>query len=277
MIVIGSTMTRFATGRPETSLSWLDTAEQIRESLPDTDIRFFAALELDAHGLQPFGLVLDRLSDLGGAWWTYTLDDGRTEVTSGNRYGHICAGRNLVTDYAQSAGASHILFLDADMRPPGDCLPKLLELNHPLAGGHVPTYGLTGPAIPGNYVHNGNGHPDYAAGTRCSHGSTGWNQCASYNWADQHSYPREWDVQEHMNTAGFLLVQRDLFRRLRWRWDLDAGMTDDPCYHADALALGVPTYVRHDVIGRHWPEQIPALEARGYDLTVARTPAGAAQ
>jgi hypothetical protein len=70
-------------------------------------------------------------------------------------------------------------------------------------------------------------------------------------------------VQSHMNTAGFLLIAREVFRRLRWRFDLEAGLTDDPCYYRDAKELlGVPTYVRKDVIGRHWPEAIPPLEDR---------------
>jgi hypothetical protein len=120
-------------------------------------------------------------------------------------------------------GASHILHLDADMCPPGDCLPKLLAMRHPLVGGEVPTYNLHGPVVP--------------------------------------EYP--FPVQSHMNTAGFLLVAREVFRRLRWRFDLEAGLTDDPCYHADACdLLGIPTYVRKDVRGRHWPESIPPLEDR---------------
>ncbi|WP_213451575.1 hypothetical protein [Rhizomonospora bruguierae] len=230
MIVVGATMTGFATGRPETCLSWLRTAEALADSHPD-GVRFFAALELDGRGRPPFEPVFNRLHRLGGEWWTFTLDDGRTEVTSGNRYSHICAGRNLITDYALSAGASHILHLDADMCPPPDALPKLLTLDHPLVGGEVPTYNLRGPAVA--------------------------------------QYP--FRVESHMNTAGFLLVERSVFRRLRWRWDMDAGMSDDPCYHADARELlGVETYVRKDVIGRHWPENIPPLEGRGYDLRVVR-------
>jgi hypothetical protein len=222
MILAAATMTCFALSAEPACLSWLNTAEQLRESHPD-GVDFFAAFELDARGIAPFQPVTDRLTELGGTWWTYTYDDGRTEVTSGNRFGHICAGRNLIADRAVTAGASHILHLDADMEPPADCLPKLLEMNHPLVGGEVPTYSLRGPYVPG--------------------------------------YP--YAVQEHMNTAGFLLVARSVFRRLRWRFDLEAGLTDDPCYHLDAKELlGVPTYVRKDVIGRHWPESIPPLEDR---------------
>lgn len=222
MIVVGSTMTYFALSDPGACCSWLDTAEQLRESHPD-GVEFFAAFELDARGIEPFAPVTERLTDLGGTWWTYRWDDGRTEVDSANRFGHICAGRNAVTEYAVVRGASHILFLDADMCPPGNCLPKLLALDHPLCGGEVPGYGLHGKPVGG--------------------------------------YP--FRVEQHWNTAGFLLADRSVFRRIRWRFDPDHGMTDDPCYAADALDfLGVETYVRKDVIGRHWPESLSPLENR---------------
>jgi hypothetical protein len=61
-----------------------------------------------------------------------------------------------------------------------------------------------------------------------------------------------------------------LFRKLRWRSDPDENLTDDPCWHQDALALGVPTYVRKDVVGRHHPESIGPIEGRGHDMTVVR-------
>lgn len=230
MIVIGATLTTFATGRPETCLSWLDTAEELQTSHP-AGVRFFAALEVDARGVEPFQPLVDRLAALDGEFFTFTYDDHRTQVTTHNRLSHICAGRNIVTDYAQGNGVSHILFLDADMRPPGNCLPKLLELDHPLVGGEVPTYGLRGPTV------------------------------------DRYPFP----VQEHWNTAGFLLAARSVFRFVRWRWDGDAGMSDDPCYAHDAREfLGVPTYVRKDVVGAHWPAAIPAIEQRGYDTRVIR-------
>jgi hypothetical protein len=75
-----------------------------------------------------------------------------------------------------------------------------------------------------------------------------------------------------MATAAFVMLRRDLFRRLRWRWDLDMGDSDDPCLWKDARDLyGVPTYVRKDVVGRHHPECIPAIELRGHaDMTVYR-------
>lgn len=215
---------------PDVWGAWLRTAEELRDSHPD-GVTFFAAIEVDARGIAPFTALTARLDDLGGEWWTYSLDDGRTAVSTGNRLRHITTGQNLATDYAQTVGASHMLFMAADCEPPADTLPKLLEVKHPLVGGHVSTYCLTGPAVDG--------------------------------------FP--FPVEEHMATAAFVLIARDVFRRLRWRWDADTGMSDDPCLHHDALTLlGIPTYVRHDVVGRHYPDCIPGIEHRGYDLHVER-------
>lgn len=231
MIVVGSTMTTFAMSHPELWGNWLANAEAIRDSRSE-EVRFFATFEVDGRAIDHFKPVTERLAELGGTWWTYTIDDGRTMVNTANRLHHICAGRNLIQDYAVGhPDCTHILFLDADTRPPGDCLTKLLEMQHPLVGGQVPTYGLSGPDVPG--------------------------------------YP--FPVQAHMNTAGFLLAARPVFRQIRWRTDMDHGMTDDPCYHRDARDfLGVETHVRKDVVASHFPESIPAIEHRPWDLTVQR-------
>jgi hypothetical protein len=78
-----------------------------------------------------------------------------------------------------------------------------------------------------------------------------------------------------MASAAFILIRRDLLRFVRWRWDLDAGMSDDPCMHYDAKTFhGVETLVRHDCVGQHHPESIPSIEQRGYDLTVHRNGPG---
>lgn len=246
-ILVASTMHAFAARRPETCLSWLETAEQLVRNSP-LEVHFFATLEArTAKDRATFDPLLHRLGELhiatGGHrtdWWWFDVDDGRNMVTSANRLHHICAGRNLIQDYALGTGAEWILFLDADMRPPGDAILNLLDLDYPVCGGEVPTYALSGPVRtePGN--------------RRLTLGG------------EQYPFP----VQEHMNTAGFLMVRRDIFRKVRWRVDPDAGLTDDPCYHEDCTALGYPTYVRKDVVGKHFPVAIPPLEQRGYDLRV---------
>lgn len=239
MITVATTLTTFAMASEDTWGSWLINAEKIQASHPD-GVTYFCAIETDARGLEPFGPLIDRMREVGGSQWTFHLDDGRTTVNTANRLRHITVGQNLCTDAALSAGATHLLFLAADLEPPPDCLPKLLEVDHPLVGGHVPTYCLDGPKVSPRF--------DSMTG-------------------------RAIDVRQHMATAAFVLIRRDLLRYVRWRWDLDAGMSDDPCLWHDARTFhGVETLVRHDVIGRHHPESIGAIETRfpGVDMTVYR-------
>lgn len=230
MIVVGTTLAAFVMDQPDTWGAWLRNAEALEAS--HDEVRYFAALQVDARGIDPFLPLLERLGEVGGEHWTYSLDDGRTEVTTANRLRHITMGQNLVTDYcASNPECSHLLFLAADLEPDPDTIPKLLEMNWPIVGGHTPTYCLSGPRLDHRYAFH---------------------------------------VEEHMATAAYVMIARELFRFLRWRHDVDAGMTDDPCLHADALRLGWPTHVRHDCIGRHFPEAIGPVESRGHDMAVIR-------
>lgn len=236
MIVAATTLCAFAMDDPDTWGSWLKNAEKMRElgvEARGEPVHFFAAIELDARGIEPFKPLVDRLAEIGADYWTFTLDDGRTSVTTANRLRHITMGQNLCTDFCSTPGIDWMLFLAADCRPPADAVERLLEVKHPLVGGHVPTYCLEGKLVIG--------------------------------------YPLEWDVQAHMPTAAFVMIHRKIYTRLRWRWDAVNGMSDDPAYHYDAATLmHTDAYVRHDVIGRHFPETIGAVETRGHDMTVHR-------
>jgi hypothetical protein len=207
VIVVGSTCAPWKCNGKE-EIAWLETADQMRDS---ADVKFFAALETDRRGLSPYSKLLGHLKYNLGDHWTFSLNDNENEVTSHNRFIRITTGRNLITEYAMRTNATHILFLDTDMRVEGDCLPKLLEVDHPVVGGNVPAYCLGGPIV-GNYP---------------------------------------FEVQHYMTTAGFLLVSREVFSMVRWRHNGDAGMTDDPCYQYDASLMGFETRVRMDVIGTH--------------------------
>lgn len=230
MIVVGTTLAAFAMSHKDTWSSWLRNADEIKASHPE-GVHYFAAIQIDGRGIEIFRPLINELERLQGSYFTYSLDDGRTEVTTKNRLRHITTGQNIVSEFATAADASHLLFLAADLAPAPDTLPKLLELNHPLVGGEVTTYCLSGPKV--------------------------------------ESYP--FPVEEHMATAAYILIARQVFKRLRWRWDKEENLSDDPAYHHDAQTLlGIPTYVRKDCIGKHYPEAIGAIETRGYDLTVVR-------
>lgn len=255
-IVVATTLHAYVTDSQDTSEAWLYNAEAIADSHPD-GVVFFAAIELDARGLAPFASLLRRLNTLalhpsvtGVDHWMFSFDDGATEIRTDNRLRRITMGQNMANDYAMSAGASHLLFCAADCAPPPDVLPKLLEMNHPLVGPEIPTYCLTGPT-PTRTVWITN------AGKRVTEpfGHTIVHEDA------EPLYP--FPVQEHMASAACILLARDVFRQLRWRADGDAGMTDDPCLHHDALhLLGIPTYVRKDCVARHYPECIGSIEGR---------------
>jgi hypothetical protein len=246
MIVIGTPITTFAMDRDYLWSSWLRNAEIIKRT---HDVKYFAAIEVDSRGIEPFFPLIKRLLAVGGDYWTYMYDDRRTSVNSENRINHICMGRNIIQDYAAKLDSmgmdvTHILHLDADLTPHNDTIPMLLEMGHPLVGGDVSqTYCGTGPRV------------------------------------DKYDFP----VEEHLNTAGYLLVARDLYSRLRWRkdhrysfrhhdkWGTIIPMGDDQCYYYDALTLfNIPTYVRKDCIGQHNPPGVAPFEMRGYDASVRR-------
>jgi hypothetical protein len=186
------------------------------------DVRFFCAIEVDSRGKEFFKDLTDELDAIGGEYFFFSLDDKRTSVDTANRLRHITMGQNIATQYACDEGASHLLFVAADTVLTGETLPKLLELDTPLCGAEIPTYCLNGQVV-------------------------------------QEFAPIP--VQEQLISAACILIRRDVFEVLRWRYG--NGMSDDPAYRHDALTLlGVKSYVRKDVIVRHYPECIPPIEYR---------------
>jgi hypothetical protein len=224
-VVIGTTLASFAMSEFDAWSSWLKHHERQRMSHPD-GVEHFAALQTDARGIEPFRPLIEVLDEMGAGWWTYSLDDGRTEITMTNRWRHIVVGQNLVVDYCQARpDVSYLLFLAADCAAPSDIIPRMLEMEHPLVAPYISTYGLRGEVVPG--------------------------------------YPPEWGVEDAMASAAAIFIARDVFRAIRWRWDADAGLSDDPAYHHDAKTLlGIPTHVRHDVLARHYPEAVGGYDTR---------------
>lgn len=236
MIVVGTTLAAYVMDNPDHWRSWMKNANAVRNHYPHYGVRYFAAIEVDKRGIEPFNDFIVELEKVGGEYWTYSLDDGRTEVTTKNRLRHITAGQNLVTDYAVSTGASHLLFLAADCMPQDDIIPRMLEMEHPFCAPFIPTYCLTGPLVKENL--------------------------------DGMIYP--WPVMEAMPSAACVFIARSVFKRLRWRWDFEDG-SDDPCYYLDARELlGIEAHVRKDVRAYHFPEAVGPIESRGHDMRVHR-------
>ena len=236
MIVVGTTLAAFVMDNEDHWGSWMKNAEQVKEKYQQfgnwTDVTYFAAIQVDARGLEPFKPFIERLEAIGGTYWTYSLDDKRTEVTTKNRIRHITAGQSLVNDFAMSdPRCTHLLFMAADCMPPDDILPRMLEMDHPLCAPYISTYGLRG------------------------------------TYVEAYPYP----VMNAMASAAAIFIARSVFSGIRWRWDLDANMSDDPCFHHDALNyLHIPTYVREDCEAVHYPVAVGAIETRGHDMTVYR-------
>lgn len=216
---------------PMESEAWLAQAENW------PDVEWFAALQTGQGHDAKMDLLWERLMEIKATVWTFSVDDGGESITSGSRLKDICIGRNLAMEYVNlHQDITHLLFLDSDTAPPANLIEKLVELNHPLTGADVPTYALTGNQVYGQGI------------------------------------PKDAVVHEQsLQTAGCLMLTRDVVNNIRWGWSLDQGSTDDPWTErlADKLGFG-KVWVRHDLHCRHYPESILPVEHRGHDLSITR-------
>jgi hypothetical protein len=248
-----------------TELHWLRYAD----AWAAQGVQFFAALQLGHGHDERFQRLRARLDELGATVWTFAIDQGEPVITAGTRLVGICTGRNLAHQYAQAnPDIEAILFIDSDILPPPDGPERLLEVDRLLVGGCVPAYCLDGPRV----IVEEDPHPSDEG----RHWVTKVDMIPKplYMRTAERPFPRCADVREHWNTAGALLVRREAFRFLRWRTDLDEGLTDDPCFQYDAAAIGFGlTWVRHDTYWHHEP--LGPLDGRGHDLSIIR-PEGAA-
>lgn len=195
----------------------------------ENDVEYFASIETDGRGRDVFAPFIEALDTRGGATWQFSLNTNEQETSGNDRIVRICTGRNLCQEYASRRAFEWILFLDSDVTPPDDIIPKLLEMDHPIVGAKVPTYCLGGPVM-----------EEYA----------------------------DYEVQEHWTTAGCLMVHASIFRRVWWGPDTTLGLTDDPAYQAMVIAVtGHRTRVRQDIIALH-PGPIFSVENRGHDLRI---------
>lgn len=148
------------------------------------------------------------------------------DVGTWQRQAHVDCARNLISCWACLHELDYLLCLDADVLPHPELLRRLVELaeetGHPILGGHVPSYCLDGPR-----VEEVRGH----------------------------------DVRAHWNTAGALLLHRDVFRSVLWHREPWRGLTDDPAYQAVVRErFGAETWVCHDLVCEHEP--LVPVEAR---------------
>ena len=141
----------------------------------------------------------------------------------------IVIARNMARAYMLDQGASHILFVDADVIVRPDGLQKLLSLDRPLCGGFVPGRGAHSHVW---YVFGDpkpvEGHPNVI---ECVHG-----------------------------TCGYMLVRRDLMSTLAFRAglsreDMQTPLSEDPAFCSDAFVNGFGRFwIHRDAIAQHWDD-----------------------
>jgi hypothetical protein len=145
------------------------------------------------------------------------------------RLASIVTARSMCIEYAMQTNASHLLFVDADIIPPKDIIPKLLEVNRDAVCGLV--YGR------------------------------GVHKTSQYIFGEK----RRWDefgttlVECEHGNIGYTMLSRRLFEAVRFRYGRsvypdgrDHMTSDDPAYHLDCfLKFGQWPVVRMDVVGQH--------------------------
>ena len=147
------------------------------------------------------------------------------------RLSSIVCARNMCIEYAMQTGASHLLFIDGDIEPPKDIIPKLLEVGHLAVGGLV--YG------------------------RGAHSGCPYIFGEKRRWR-QGDPPYEIVEVEH-GSIGFTMFSRKLFDSIRTRWGTATypdgraiATSEDPAYQADAfMRFGEWMWIRMDVVGKH--------------------------
>lgn len=148
------------------------------------------------------------------------------------RLASIVCARNMCIEYAMQTNSDALLFIDADIIPPLDIIPKMTAI---LEAGEDAVCGLVnGRGVHANcsYVFGSKGM-ETIAGTQCQR-------------------------VEHAN-IGFTMLSRRLFNQIRFRYghsEYPDGrahtVSDDPAYHLDAfIKFGKWPVIRMDVVGKH--------------------------
>jgi hypothetical protein len=138
------------------------------------------------------------------------------------RLSSIVTARNMCIDYALLTGASHLLFIDADVIPPNNVIPALLAEAHTLVGGIVPGRGCHS-ALKYIFGEERTFHTGVAPFIEVRHG-----------------------------TCGCMMIERRVFNKIRFRFSVEDGLSEDPAYAADVEAMfGEKMWLREDVVCQH--------------------------
>lgn len=224
MIVVGTSVPSWKAKEVE-DCPWLSHLDTLREDAQAAghELRVLLVAE-DYGGDESCRAALERIiervrfEDGEIIRFSLRMPTDADRVTWESREPHVDCARNLISWYAHDVGADWLLCLDSDIEPPPHLLRDLLALDHPLCGANVPEYCLDGPRVD--------------------------------PWPDH--LDESWDVRVHWNTAGCLLIERNIFRALLWKRDRKRGLSDDPAYADEARSLfGIECWVRHDIEAHH--------------------------
>ena len=185
----------------------------------------------------------------GGVWPIFDCDDkmdidlwtwrapwrGKraADQDQGYRLPPIVIARNMALEYAKYNQASTILYIDSDVLVPQRSAVVLWEeLQRP----HRVPVNIVGGLVPGRGVHS---HVYYT-------GSTGMRPVTGEKHLARVDY----------GTAGFMMVHRDVFWNVAWRWGEVPRKRDkhseDPLFAHDARQLGYGWwYIRADLKAEH--------------------------
>lgn len=164
----------------------------------------------------------------GSSWRSYPrFDQDQARLAS------IVTARNMCREFALQTGASHLLFIDADIIPPLDIIPKMLAVEEDAVCG----------LVHGRGTHSG---IEYSFNN---------NKLARGDFEKNGIRLRE---VEHAN-IGFTMLSAKLLNNISFRSGKSIypsgavhNTSDDPAFHLDAfIKFGKWPVIRMDVIGQH--------------------------
>jgi hypothetical protein len=200
-----------------------------QQAIPNLDENFLVGSVARLQALNPV-LQIDadiwNWRTLGTSWRaTPKFDQDQARLAS------IVVARNMAIEYAMQTEASHLLFIDADIVPPLDIIPRLLEVGRDAVGGLV--YGR------------------------------GVHQSMRYVQGEKRRYtqgsPLYTLIEAEHGNIGFCMISRKLFENVRFRYGTSNYpdgrchmISDDPAFHLDVfIKFGEWMVVREDVVGTH--------------------------
>lgn len=152
-LLIGTTLVPWKCEKKE-HLDWLYDRKKIVNKYKNT--KFFASLEVDSRGLDPFMDVLRMLGEVNGEYWTYQINDHIKTVGSQNRWIRMETGRNLIREFAQRntwlqnkedidkpphIEFDAILYIDSDIHLTLPMVEEMIEYDADVVSFNFPNYG----------------------------------------------------------------------------------------------------------------------------------------